>query len=183
MLLGVTHAKTESIKESVNGADGKALLYINITYPSFGGRDKFSKAADEFYKRTADAFYDFAKNILAKKPLTAPDKPMAAVLRAKVMLDTKKYLSVFTEASVFDGTTQNAFSRASQLWNRRERNLMRWNDVFTSAAAKHFADADRRIFYATEKGMTVGKKNGELTFYSFDELRDKCLLSNALTID
>ncbi len=182
MLLKTSPSKTECKKETLLAEDGSEKLKINITYPTFAGRDKFSRSASDFYKRTADAFYDFAKNILSKKPSPPSGQPMAAVLKATVMLESKKYLSVLTEASVFDGESQNAFSRSSQLWAKKECNLLRWSDVFTSKALKAFPNADRRLFYADKNGITVLNKDGSASFLSFEQLKEQELLSSALTI-
>lgn len=108
--------------------DGFDLVYINIRYPEMQGRKSFDRAFDRFYKNIASSFLAFAEKTLAadaQKHMTEDSfEPAAAVMKARIMLDSKKYCSVLCEASVFDGQSHAQRHITGNVWSKKQACLV-----------------------------------------------------------
>lgn len=138
--------KEEVIKKTLSGQDGKALVYINITYPKFElkDKDKLKQNAQPYYEKNANSFLHFAENELLEraKKLIASDNfhPLGAVMRYTNSFENKLLLSIFCDVSIFDGIDDHNSARSAQLWNKEKGYIYSFSDVFSSEARSFFED-------------------------------------------
>ncbi|HBR32273.1 MAG: hypothetical protein PHD46_03380 [Eubacteriales bacterium] len=131
-----TVIKQEEIKKAISGEDGRVLLHINITYPSFilKDKDKLKTNAQPFYEKSANNFLRFAEGELCERAKTLAKKenfrPLGAVMRYTNSFENKRFLSVYTDISVFDGENGQNQLRTSQFWNKDKGFILSFNDVF-----------------------------------------------------
>ncbi len=113
----------EILRETVPADDGGVAVILNVTYPAAKG--KKCKAFCEFYRRTAEAFREFACNELKAKACKNPagTPPCGAVLRFDAT-EEKETVTVTLSGSVFDGFETHTIPKDVRVWDR-EMKLLR----------------------------------------------------------
>lgn len=129
--------KEEEIKKTIDDKNGKVLLHINITYPSFllKEKDRLKINAQPFYEKSAKNFQRFAESELLERAKALAEKekfrPLGAVMRYTNSYESKNLLSIYTDVSVYDGVSEQNQLRSSQLWNKDKGYIYSFSDVFT----------------------------------------------------
>jgi hypothetical protein len=131
----------ELIKKTVSDEQGKPLVHINISYPSFKlkEKNKLKQAAQPFYQKSATNFLRFAEKDLverAKKLSEAnePFRPLGAVMKYVKAFESKHILSGYTDISVYNGQTEQNCLRSAQVWNKDKGYIYSFKDFFDNGA-------------------------------------------------
>lgn len=103
--------------------DGKEILFINISYPSFectkksGIKDKL----DDYYKKGAGEFEKYCKTVLFSSPeMQNVNFKCSAVMNTHIPYLDDKYMSVITSVSFFDGKEKRK-ARFTDNWALNEK--------------------------------------------------------------
>ncbi|MBE6622685.1 MAG: hypothetical protein E7621_00620 [Ruminococcaceae bacterium] len=86
--------------------DGKDILFINISYPSFESekRNTVTEKLNDFYKKGAEEFEKYCKTKLFSSPgMQNINFKCSALMHTYIPYIDDKYMSVITSASFFDG--------------------------------------------------------------------------------
>ncbi len=86
--------------------DGKDILFINISYPSFEGEKKniMVEKLEKFYKKGAEEFEKYCKTKLFSSPaMQNINFKCSALMNTHIPYLDDKYMSVITSVSFFDG--------------------------------------------------------------------------------
>lgn len=112
----------EILRETVSADDGTVAVIINLSYPAAKGKDVKTFCA--FYRRTAEAFREFARTQLkaraAKNPPGTP--PCGAVLKFETA-EEKDFVTVTLSGSVFDGFSAHPIPPDVRKWEKGMRFL------------------------------------------------------------
>lgn len=112
----------EILRETVPGADGSVAVILNVAYPAAKG--KKCKTFCDFYRKTAEAFREFARTELkvraGKNPAGTP--PCGAVLKFDAK-EEKETVTVTLSGSVFDGFATHPIPADVRVWDRETRLL------------------------------------------------------------
>ncbi|PKM63436.1 MAG: hypothetical protein CVU97_00415 [Firmicutes bacterium HGW-Firmicutes-21] len=141
-----TALQDEVIKKTLTDKDGKTLLYINITYPSFTLKDKnkLKQNAQPFYERSAKKFLHFAEGDLLDraKKLSERDafRPLGAVMKYTNAFEDKHMLSLYTEISVFDGVNAQNQLRSAQVWSKDKGYIYSFGDIFCTGTKEYLIE-------------------------------------------
>lgn len=112
----------ELLRETVTASDGTVAVIVNVAYPVVKGK-KYKTFCD-FYRRTAEAFREFARTDLkaraAKNPPGTP--PCGAVLKFDAA-EEKDSVTVTLSGSVFDGFSAHPIPSDVRKWEKGMRFL------------------------------------------------------------
>lgn len=115
----VTH-ELRSRKEELKDASGRTLVIVNLIYPSLSGKTPLASRFNDFYQKTADAYYAFAEDDLRTIAEKNPDRPpCGAVLKAAVTAEDDETLTVTLDASVYDGQSRLTPFHDERRWDKR----------------------------------------------------------------
>ena len=182
----------EPLKKTISDETGRPLVLINLQTPRISGKSPFATRFGSFYGAASKAFLHFAETDLTSLARTHPEnEPCGAVEKTVLRLETKDFLSLTVDHTVFDGVSTLPAARHAAVWDKKKGVPLGADTFFTeeclayvrarfseeNPGRKRKADLRRDSFYLTPSGVCFFLTGGQSLFLPYAVLFSKNFLT------